>query len=509
MTSFRQRSYSEKQINKALDNPRILKKKAEITAMAEALKLAERPDDGTYADDDAEMQRPIAQPRAPRGPLVNQSQEKRVEAAAENVERILRSLNRGNPADQQHAQEHAEDDGDAEDLSFLDPLPEENDLPPPRPRPGIRRTIPDPTEKGEREIISNRDAARSPQYPGAQGKPEFHPQPSLSEMQTLRLQIEQQNKDIESLKAGKRLPVADPGTGKLRFARKPKIDMESAQKVDLLSEHLFYDFSPDDFTVRPVDIQAQFGITAAKQARDGAGDVLALVDVLQTLVNPAIDVQLLTRPDFYYLMYWLRFNSYPSIPFNIYWDSRYGHKIPYTLTKTNLTYKRAEPNLDDLMRWQEMGLDYPRMRDWLILEFFDLDPEDREIYRKAQWFKGDTPEEKVDRMYASSVDTLAQIDAFREACNHGVFDTVDLVDLYFEPAPWRETLLKAIATIHERAEEYKDSEPLMYVEIMATAEVYQTEADTIQAKLEKGERVEPDAERVSLRFSPLAFFPDL
>lgn len=512
----RERAYSEDMIQKALNNPAIQKVKSHITDMAEQLKHMES--DGspvTTQEDDQTFQRAVSKPRQqpaqrPRGPLAGQNAERRVQAKEETVDRILHTLQQGRGQIPTDDADEGEDIADPRNQGFVDDFDDgedadpsdfvEPEMPPPRPRPRPGQARQRPENPGP---ITNRDVARGTQAQTGG----YQPPPRLSDVQALRLELEQTRTEMAALRDGKRVPSADAGTGKIRFARKPTRAMGDAQKVPLLSEHLFYKFSPDDFTARVVDIQTQFMISQAKAARDGQGDVPMLIDALQLLVNPEVDLRLLTEPDFFYFLYWMRFNSYPAMPFNIRWRSRYGNENLFAVTEPNLRYLRCEPDLDDLVKWQDMGLDYPRMRDWEILNCMDLEPEDREIYERAQYFQGDTPEEKVDRMYAASPQALFEKDRMMAACNHGVIDTVDLVDLHFDPVKWRDQILSQIPAIREDAESYKVDEPMMALQINARADAYQTEADAITDSLAKGERVEANAERVALRFAPLAFFP--
>jgi hypothetical protein len=486
----KQYSFSEKQINQAVDNPEINRIKDELANMADLLRQEETPSEDRA--DDTHMQRRATQPRG-RGPIGNRDKGARVDATTERTDRILKRLGEARGVDfSQHLSKPQEED-DYDDES-------EEGLPPPRPRPSGPGVA--PQDKG---LLTNRDAV-FPQR-GKPGLDERLSAPDLSRIQRLELELDSLKQDRKDEAAGKRVPTHEPQVGKLRFARKPTHTTDGFQKVDLQSDFLFYNWSRDDFVLRPVDAATQILVTNAKQAKDGVGDESMLYDALQNCAGPGIDLRQLTYPDLYYVLMWLQFNSYPNVPFDIDWTSKYGNLNKFTLEQHNLRYLRPSATREDIARWRAMGLDYPRVRDREILKS-DLDPEDLSVYRRAQYFVGDTPEEKVDRFYSAPASVLAEYPKMLEKCNHGIFDHMDLVDQYYDPAVHVLQLRETARRIETDGDRYKE-DPVFHLNLMSEAEGIRTRADEIEQSLKQGVRVEPDAERVTLVFSPLAFFPVL
>lgn len=480
------RSYSEKEIASRLKNPEIDKIRNELTSMADDL----RREDATEEGDDSHMQRRSTQSRG-RGPMANRQQDARVNASTETTDRILRSLSqmrggvdfgRGKPEAQEQTDE------------------EENDLPPPRPRPSGPGMVPQ-----DQGLLTNADAY----FPkaGSRNADQRMPAPDISRIQKLELELENLKKDSLDREKGKRVPTEQPTPGKLRFARKAKATPEGFQKVDLQSDCLFYDFPRDEFLLRPVDAATQVLISNAKQAKNGVGDESMLFDALQNCTTDNIDLRQLTYPDLYYVLMWLQFNSYPNVPFDIDWTSKYGNLNRFTLENHNLRYLRIGASREDVARWRGMGLDYPRVTDREILNS-DLEKEDLDVYRRAQYFAGETPEDKVEAFYAASAQTLAEYPKMMDKCNHGIFDSVDLVDQHFDPAVQAQRLRDSADKMEQDSEKYKE-DPEFYLSLMGEVEGLRTQAETIETSLKNGVRVEPDAERITLVFSPLAFFPVL
>jgi hypothetical protein len=483
------RSFSEKEIQNSLDNPAINKIKNELANMADILR-EESPSDATA--DDVHMQRRGPQTRG-RGPMVNRGQDARVNATTDKTDRILKQLGEARGVDfGRHMKSEIIDEDDYDH--------DEESLPPPRPRPEKRSV-----EAPEQGLLTNRDAVFP--RPGNAGRDSRLSAPELTRLQQLELEVENLKSDKKDASIGKRVPTDKPQTGRLRFARKPTQTPEGFQKVDLQSDFLFYDFSRDDFIFRPIDAPTQVLITNAKQANDGNGDESMLYDALQNCAGPRIDLRDLTYEDMYNLLTWLQFNSYPNVPFDIDWTSKYGNVNSLTLEQHNIRYLRIGATREEVARWRAMGLDYPRVRDREILKS-DLEPEDRDIYRRAQYFAGNSPEEKVERFYSASAQLLAEYPRMLEACRHGIFDHIDLVDQHYDPKAHLRSLRESIGRMEKDAERYKE-DPQFYLSLMAEIEGITTKANEIEQSLKNGVRVEPDAERVSLVFAPLAFFPVL
>jgi hypothetical protein len=121
-----------------------------------------------------------------------------------------------------------------------------------------------------------------------------------------------------------------------------------------------------------------------------------------------IDVNVLTKPDFFTLLYWQRIISYPKTPSYIDWvcNNRYmkddklvtcGFKNFKPVTKTDLkmTYLQKDIELD-------ARIDFPRIKLLKSLEekgFLDLQKDDpmSKLYYLAEWIKdGETIDDKLE-----------------------------------------------------------------------------------------------------------------
>lgn len=173
-------------------------------------------------------------------------------------------------------------------------------------------------------------------------------------------------------------------------------DPDFVEIGDLPSKYIMYDFKKimaRGFRVPELRL-------IAKAAANN--DIYYLIRAVDLVLD--VDVNLLTIPDFYYILYWLRIESYPNTPLYMPWKcdnevqvEKNGKKVPdefspcdydniSPLHKTDLriVYIDEGKDYDKLPE----GLDYPRVSLLPSIDYKDIADSDRLLYDIARWVAG-------------------------------------------------------------------------------------------------------------------------
>lgn len=166
--------------------------------------------------------------------------------------------------------------------------------------------------------------------------------------------------------------------------------------TDIASDFLPYDF--DSFFVQGFRVQELCMLAQSKKMKDIGLLVRAVANVT------SIDPNVLTIPDFYNLLYWLRTESYTKTPLYMNWDCNnvvdgkrcnFNNLQPVTRTTIKIQH------LKDINYVLPTDLDYPRAS---LLKSLDSKPDDdplMPIYSVAKWIKaGNTIDEKMSILLA-------------------------------------------------------------------------------------------------------------
>lgn len=282
-------------------------------------------------------------------------------------------------------------------------------------------------------------------------------------------------------------------------------------RIELLSGFIFYEH--DELQVRKIDLVTHIKINRAQSTNDFS----LLVDAIgSTLLPGGLDIRDLTVPDFYFLLYWHRLNSYSSTPFNVTWTSKYGNQNTYRITDTDISYEPPKLSKEDFLQWYEEGYDLPRVRDIEVWEREEFSPEEEFIWNKAQWFRSlpyDNPpslQGKVDGMMrtsGASLGAIERLNEFKKAIEHSINEVLEVTDAKFDAVKYMEGRIAYLKELKSRAVEIENSNPILYASYSEEIEIIGEEIKIYEAQLNMGGKVLPDIERVSLNLKPFDFFP--
>jgi len=285
-------------------------------------------------------------------------------------------------------------------------------------------------------------------------------------------------------------------------------------RQELPSHCIPYDFK--EVFLRPLKFTMLGKIHAANVNKS----YTMLLDALNACIS--VDIRDLTPADLTFAMYWIRDNSYPKSPLKFKHTSRYGNIVDITVRKSDLEIKELEMTATEYKKWQEKGFTFPRVRDMELL-FGDSVSEDvRYLLEYAQYVHlskeesedyEDYAQKKIDKIENElGLEAIDEIEAFSELITHGVIETVKFKDPRFKPEA-------AVKFFKERAKEIRerivniptvthtsefDEQVLAFLRL---AEELEKEAEEIQLKLEKGEKIEAKEEVVEVSITSTDFFP--
>jgi hypothetical protein len=280
-------------------------------------------------------------------------------------------------------------------------------------------------------------------------------------------------------------------------------------RMDPPSNYVFYDFK--DLHVRRFRVPDLSRIYAAQKN----GDISMLGDALGATIS--VDIRELTAPDFFFTMYWHRLNSYPSSPYTVTWESKYGNVNETTVTmnredgdtvtgKVMLNITVLSMTVDEKKEWEKLGITCPRFRDLEILEA-EKNEETRFLLERSQFLMGRSPKEKMERLLDADLSLLENIREFAKRIPHGVKETVKVRDRKFDP------ILAVIRTRNNasqiRAAAAKLSGKINITPFLQQASLHDEEADKIQASIDNNVAYTPDEEEVAVEIKAEAFFPGI
>lgn len=286
------------------------------------------------------------------------------------------------------------------------------------------------------------------------------------------------------------------------------------ERLDLPSRCLFYNWSTIE--IRRLTFDDLMLLNRALQR----SDTTLLIDALGNTITQ--DIRELTIPDFRYVMFWHRLNSYIKSPYRVNYTSKYGNKIEVEITKSTLEEKKLDLPLERLAEWKAKGMDVPRMRDVEVVETAVLDDDQRFAHDRAQWLSLNGLEERVEELRASkdevptitarieklaslSLETLEDIRDFRsEVGDYGVVEKVKVTDNKFKPEVWIESLKSELSTLESTLASLGNKDSLA-----ASIDIIRAEITSMENRIANGEIIKPDEEEVTLSFNAWSLFPDV
>lgn len=328
------------------------------------------------------------------------------------------------------------------------------------------------------------------------------PAPDISQVQHLEKRI----KDLEEAKKTNNLEDGNKAPG--RLAARRKTYNSEYKTITPASQCNFYSrFAPNGLEIKKIDVPTQHLITEAKQTQDISGFIDAVGSTLRD-----VDIRDLTPDDWFYVLYWHKYNSYNRTPLILTWESKYGNENEYIIQESDLKYIYPKLSQEEYDReYYSKGLVVPTLREWELLNTStDLSPEDKSILMRAQYFKGDTLEEKVDNYFdqGETLETLEIIEELKRKSHHGIVHTVDVIDAKFDPVEYIKNRKDYKASLDSDANLYRDT-PAIYTAFKQEAEEVAAEIITLEETLKNGGQVRAEVETQPVRFNALDMFPFL
>lgn len=270
------------------------------------------------------------------------------------------------------------------------------------------------------------------------------------------------------------------------------------QSTSLPSGFKFYDF--DSIMIRKFEIR---DLSKMYQVVT-TGSYSLFKQVIQGCIN--VDVDLLTPGDFKWICYWLRANSYPKTPIHVEWVSKYGNKCVSTVTKDQITTLAMDTDDRTLEQWKQKGFVAPTLKFTDVFENGSLSEQDQFIYTNAQYFKGDTWEQKINTMEqylnANGLEGLNDVKQWDSLIEHGVEETLTVTDLNFDPEKYLSLLKEKITKTVGVAKSLTDQQSDDYILVTSTLKALKKEYKQISDKISKGEEVRPEPETIFLEVGP-------
>lgn len=273
------------------------------------------------------------------------------------------------------------------------------------------------------------------------------------------------------------------------------------ERVELPSLHLFYPQERGPIQLRQFSIMTLAKIHKANVT----GEFTLLVDALDDCIDG--DIRDLTAPDFYFVMYWMRINSYPSSPFTIDWKSRYGNDNSLSVSRTSLDIKTPEITREEVEYWRAQGIVPPTVRDMELIQNSRFDSAENWVFERAQFLVGKTYEEKKARLIHGGIALAEKIRDFRAKIDHGVKEVAKVRDAKFNPEA-------AIAHLEEQsrllrqviAEMIGQGDVTPYLQ---AASDYEGEIEEMKAIIKDGGTPVAREEEVALTINATKFFPGI
>lgn len=335
--------------------------------------------------------------------------------------------------------------------------------------------------------------------------------------------------DINKLLNTAQAPQAVPNSVEIVASEKNKVDLTANTSPDLGPEWIRQDLPSlgipyiplgiKEIFLRPLSIPLLSKIHAARINESFP----ILVDALNNCIN--IDIRLLTPEDFIFAMYWIRDNSYPTVPMRIPHKTMYGNEIEINVRRTNLKITELNMTIDEYRVWYDKGYCFPTVRDAELItrNEEDIDEEQSWMLETSQYIRPFKDGEEIDyKKYVSNKfdnleklgpSALIDINNFKKEIAHGIEQTIEVVDYKFEPNSAIEYMEKEVLRLKEELNGfpeigYDDARGLILLTIRQIRNL-ENEIDLIKAAIDSGAQYTPKKEVVAVKISATHFFPEL
>ena len=279
-------------------------------------------------------------------------------------------------------------------------------------------------------------------------------------------------------------------------------------RVSLPSRGVPYDFK--EIFVRPLNVDDLGAIAAANATKSQT----AMIDAVANCVVQ--DVRDLTEPDFRFVMYWLRLNSFTRSPFSLTWTSRYGNQNTSIVSMPDVEIVELKMTEEEFAQWRAKGISIPTMRDTEAIEEIDMEnPAIRFKAERAQYvYLPEAPTagrswfaDRIEFMNSRGLAILEDIRDFANLITHGVQETLKVTDALFDPRVAPGHLTEAADRVEALMQNATD--PNQITGFMELISDLRNEAKSIREKLDAGEQALPREEVIGFSINLMNFFPSI
>ena len=185
-----------------------------------------------------------------------------------------------------------------------------------------------------------------------------------------------------------------------------------------------YDF--DELMIRPFSFVELKLLSRAAQTKTDMNVVHAVNNCVSE------DAFNLTVGDFYYVLFWLRVNSYPKTPWTVSWTCRnvLEDEEEQRLCGASNISRISSSSVEILpLEKTELpeGIDFPRAKHLDDIQDLLKDPDTRYLVKEIQWIAGDSIPEKIRKLESSeSLDLFEAAKQASDDLQHGIVETIQL-----------------------------------------------------------------------------------
>lgn len=222
----------------------------------------------------------------------------------------------------------------------------------------------------------------------------------------------------------------------------------------LPSRFAFYEFT--SFLIHPLTAEDVIDLHRVRQM---ATNVYTTREALSTFMNIlqrrcSEDLRDLSWPDFQFMLVEMLRISYYKAGYQLTWKSPFGNTTTFEFTSLNVPIDEIDMSPEELAAWQDEGFDLPRMKDVEAFAGYSMPTDDdRMLWDWAQYFIGESPDEKVAHFLAQSeangARLLNRLSDFKDKIRHGYHRQVTLRDPKYDPQDTIAKLAKSILVTDE------------------------------------------------------------
>jgi len=208
-------------------------------------------------------------------------------------------------------------------------------------------------------------------------------------------------------------------------------------EVELPSKGYFYN-GVKHVSVSPMTVSQIRQLYGLRTVENQYNRWRGIVNVVGRCLH-GFDVMRLTWPDFEFLMYWIRLNTYKQSPYIIVWNWTPPDWTTAKEVSTRVMFNDFE--IIELPPHREFRYGYQRVEDRLSAMLLEDDSARWVAQMAACWPHGKDLEDKIARLDHQPAETLTDLQRHLNEARHGIIASIELSDPdYPEHGPFRHEL---------------------------------------------------------------------